>query len=114
MYGEKPLAASEALRLMAEEEKRALVIGCAPDTVLGAGFQTARRILDRGEIGEAVGASAFLMLPGHEKWHPNPDFYYQPGGGSLMDMGPYYLTALTQLLGPVASATGMARAPFST
>jgi predicted dehydrogenase len=114
VYSEKPLALSmeDARLLLKEAKKRALLIGCAPDTVLGAGIQSARRLIDRGEIGEIVGATACLMLPGHEKWHPNPDFYYQSGGGPLMDMGPYYLTALYHLLGPVSSVTGMARASF--
>ncbi len=114
VYSEKPLAFTmeDARRLMEESKKRALLVGCAPDTVLGAGIQSARRLIDRGETGEIVGATACLMLPGHELWHPNPDFYYQPGGGPLMDMGPYYLTALYHLLGPVASVTGMARASF--
>jgi predicted dehydrogenase len=114
VYSEKPLALTmeDARRLMEEAERRALLVGCAPDTVLGAGIQSARRLIDRGEIGEIVGATASLMLPGHELWHPNPDFYYQSGGGPLMDMGPYYLTALLSLLGPVASVTGMARASF--
>jgi predicted dehydrogenase len=116
VYSEKPLAASvpEGRRLLEEASRRALHVGCAPDTVLGAGIQTARQLIDRGEIGKTVGASAFLMLPGHEKWHPNPDFYYQSGGGPLMDMGPYYLTALMHLMGPVESVYGMARAPFPT
>ncbi len=80
VYSEKPLALTveDANRLTEEASKRGLWLGCAPDTVLGAGIQTARGLLDRGELG---GASAFLMLPGHELWHPNPDFYYQPGGG---------------------------------
>lgn len=114
VYSEKPLALTlqDARHLIEESEKRSLLIGCAPDTVLGAGIQTARLLIDRGETGEIAGATACLMLPGHELWHPNPDFYYQPGGGPLMDMGPYYLTALIHLLGPVSSVTGMARASF--
>jgi predicted dehydrogenase len=114
VYCEKPIALNlnDARRLASESKKRALLFGCAPDTVLGAGIQSARRLIDRGRIGEIVGATACLMLPGHEQWHPNPDFYYQPGGGPLMDMGPYYLTALLHLLGPVSSVTGMARASF--
>lgn len=116
VYSEKPLALTngEGRRLIAEAAGRSLLIGCAPDTVLGAGIQTARCLIDRGEIGDVVGAAAWVLMPGHERWHPNPDFYYQPGGGPLMDMGPYYLTALVQLLGPVASVAGMARASFQT
>jgi predicted dehydrogenase len=77
-------------------------IGCAPDTFLGGGHQSARRLLDDGAIGSPVGGTAFLLLPGHERWHPNPDFYYaRAGGGPMFDMGPYYLTDLVQLLGPI-------------
>ena len=116
VYTEKPLGATldEGRRIMAEAKKRGLTVGCAPDTVLGAGLQTARRLIDSGEIGQPLNASAFLMLPGHELWHPSPEFYYQPGGGPLMDMGPYYVTALVQLLGAAESVTGMARASFPT
>jgi predicted dehydrogenase len=73
-------------------------------------LQTCRQLLDDGAIGEPVAATAFLLSHGHERWHPNPDFYYQAGGGPLFDMGPYYLTALVALLGPVRRATGSARA----
>jgi predicted dehydrogenase len=99
-------------KIMAEAAKRGLTVGCAPDTVLGAGIQTSRRLIDGGEIGRPLNASAFMIVPGHELWHPSPEFYYQPGGGPLMDMGPYYVTALVQLLGSAESVTGMARASF--
>jgi predicted dehydrogenase len=89
-------------------------VGCAPDTVLGTGVQTARACLDAGEIGTPVAATAFMVTPGHERWHPAPEFYYQPGGGPLFDMGPYYLTALVTLLGPVRRVTGMAATPRAT
>ena len=69
-------------------------VGCAPDTVLGTGTQTAREAVDDGRLGTPVAATAFMITPGHEPWHPDPEFYYQPGGGPLLDMGPYYLTAL--------------------
>jgi len=69
-------------------------VGCAPDTVLGTGIQTARASLDAGEIGRPVRPPRFMTTPGHERWHPAPEFYYRPGGGPLLDMGPYYLTAL--------------------
>ncbi len=116
VYSEKPLGATleEGRKIVAEAQNQSLLVGCAPDTVLGAGIQTSRKLIDQGEIGEALNASAFLMLPGHELWHPSPEFYYQPGGGPLMDMGPYYLTALVQLLGAVESVSGMARAAFPT
>ena len=87
-------------------------LGAAPDTFLGGGLQTCRQLIDEGAIGEPVAATAFMLIPGHERWHPQPDFYYQPGGGPLFDMGPYYLTALVSLLGPVRRVTGSARATF--
>jgi predicted dehydrogenase len=110
VYGEKPLALSpaDAVGFMELATKRKLRIGSAPDTVLGTGIQTARQMLDAGEIGDAVGASCFWAAPGHELWHPAPEFYYQPGAGPLFDMGPYYLTALVTLLGPIVRVSGMA------
>ena len=115
VYNEKPLAlalaqAREMLRLA---EARKLSIGCAPDTVLGAGLQTCRALVDGGAIGQPVAATAFMANHGHESWHPHPDFYYQPGAGPMFDMGPYYLTALVNLLGPVERVSGMARASFA-
>src|SRR4029453_5203461 len=80
-------------------------------TVLGTGVQTARAALDSGEIGVAHAATAFMTVPGHERWHPDPEFYYQRGGGPLLDMGPYYLAALVQLLGPVRRVIGMSSRP---
>jgi len=111
VYNEKPLTIEleEARRLLAEAEARGLRVGCAPDTFLGAGLATSRRLLDEGAIGEPIGGCAFFVCPGHESWHPDPDFYYQRGGGPLLDMGPYYLTALVTLLGPVRRVTGSAR-----
>ncbi|GGE87781.1 Gfo/Idh/MocA family protein [Mycetocola zhadangensis] len=110
VYGEKPLAADtvQAATILAAAEKAGLTIGCAPDTVLGTGTQTARRAIDDGLIGTPISATATMMTPGHERWHPNPDFYYLPGGGPLLDMGPYYVSALITLLGPVASVIGAA------
>ncbi|MDR7385649.1 Gfo/Idh/MocA family protein [Promicromonospora iranensis] len=110
VYGEKPLAATleEARAVLAAGRAAGVRVGCAPDTVLGAGVQTARAAIDGGAIGEPVAATATMMTPGHERWHPNPDFYYQPGGGPLLDMGPYYVTTLVTLLGPVASVVGTA------
>ncbi|MBT2534104.1 Gfo/Idh/MocA family oxidoreductase [Arthrobacter sp. ISL-48] len=110
VYGEKPLAATTAEARTVLEAARAagVVVGCAPDTVLGTGVQTARKAIDDGLIGKPISASATMATPGHELWHPNPDFYYQPGGGPLLDMGPYYVSALVTLLGPVVSVTGAA------
>jgi predicted dehydrogenase len=110
VYGEKPLAVDRAeaeplLKLAAASDLR---IGCAPDTVLGTGTQTARALLDRGDIGVPTAATASFVTPGHELWHPAPEFYYQAGGGPLLDMGPYYVTSLVTLLGPVRRVTGRA------
>ncbi len=84
-------------------------MGSAPDTVLGTGLQTARRLLDDGAVGRPHAAAVAWSSPGHERWHPAPFFYYQPGGGPLLDMGPYYLTALVTLLGPVERVMGTSR-----
>jgi predicted dehydrogenase len=115
IYNEKPLAIEpdKAERLLADANERGLRVGCAPDTFLGAGITTARRLLDEGAIGQPIGGCAFFTCPGHEVWHPDPDFYYQRGGGPLLDMGPYYLTALVALLGPVGRVTGSARRSFA-
>ena len=110
VYGEKPLAADlKGAREVADRAAQAgVLLGCAPDTVLGTGLQTARAVLDAGTIGRPLSAVAMMATPGHERWHPNPDFYYRPGGGPLLDMGPYYLSALVQLLGPIRAVTGAA------
>jgi predicted dehydrogenase len=116
VYNEKPLAATreEAAQLVARAKERGVLVGSAPDTFLGAGMQTARKLIDQGAIGRPVAGTAMLMLSGHERWHPNPDFYYQPGGGPLFDMGPYYLAALMSLLGPVNRVAASAAATFDT
>ncbi|MFE9769319.1 Gfo/Idh/MocA family protein [Streptomyces sp. NPDC005808] len=113
VYGEKPLAANrkEAEAVLAAAREAGLRVGCAPDTVLGTGTQTARKAVDDGLIGRPVAATAFMTSAGHEKWHPDPEFYYQPGGGPLLDMGPYYLSALVHLLGPVVRVTGASSRP---
>lgn len=109
VYQEKPFAlgADEAAAMLEAAAAAGRRIGCAPDTVLGTGVQTARRLVDDGGIGAPVGATAFMLNPGHESWHPNPAFYYQPGGGPLLDMGVYYLTALVTLLGPITAVAAM-------
>jgi predicted dehydrogenase len=114
VYNEKPLAIAleDGKRLVETARARGLRLGAAPDTFLGGGLQTCRQLIDEGAIGEPVAATAFMLIPGHERWHPQPNFYYQPGGGPLFDMGPYYLTALVSLLGPVRRVTGSARATF--
>lgn len=114
VYSEKPLATQRAdgARLLKLAKRKGLRIGCAPDTFLGGGLQTCRKLLDEGAIGEPVAAVAFLTGRGMEMWHPNPDFFYQPGAGPMFDMGPYYLTALVSMLGPVRRLTGSARISF--
>ncbi|MGV2982129.1 Gfo/Idh/MocA family protein [Microbacterium sp. AGC85] len=108
VFAEKPLGlnVAEAAELLRAADAAGLRVGSAPDTVLGTGVQTARNLLDAGTIGAPVGASAHWSSPGHESWHPSPQFYYQPGGGPLFDMGPYYLTTLVTMFGPVVSVAG--------
>ena len=110
VYGEKPLAATlgDAQAVMEAAAKAGVGVGCAPDTVLGTGIQTARAAVQAGEIGRPLFATAVMITPGHERWHPHPDFYYTAGGGPLLDMGPYYLASLVHLLGPVRAVTGAA------
>ena len=112
VYSEKPLAVTmrEGRAVLDEASVRGVRVGAAPDTFLGAGVQTCRALVDAGAIGRPVAGTAFMTTPGHERWHPAPEFYYQPGGGPLFDMGPYYLTALVVLLGPVRRVSGSAGA----
>lgn len=114
VYNEKPLAIerSEGQALLALAEQNGLRIGCAPDTFLGAGLQTCRRLIDDGAIGRPVAASAFMLGHGPEGWHPDPEFFYKHGAGPLFDMGPYYLTALIALLGPISRVTSSAQISF--
>jgi predicted dehydrogenase len=111
VYNEKPLAIGRAdgQRLLALAAAKGLRVGCAPDTFLGGGIQTCRKLIDDGAIGQPVAAVAFMVNHGPEHWHPDPDFYYQVGAGPMFDMGPYYLTALVNLIGPVRRVTGSAR-----
>ena len=108
VYTEKPLCSSlvAAERVATAGRDAGVALGVAPDTVLGTGVQTARSVLDAGTLGRPVFATATMATAGHELWHPAPDFYYAPGGGPLLDMGPYYLSALVTLLGPVAAVYG--------
>ena len=114
VYSEKPLAATmaEGRELAALAAEKGLALGGAPDTFLGAGLQTCRKLIEDGYIGRPVGAAAFMLCHGHESWLPDPAFYYKRGGGPMMDMGPYYLTALTALLGSVTEVTSTARKSF--
>ncbi len=114
VYEEKPLAVrrSDGKELLETAAARSLRVGCAPDTFMGGGIQTCRKLIDDGVIGEPVAATAFMLCHGHESWHPDPAFYYDLGGGPMLDMGPYYLTALVALLGPIRRVTGSARITF--
>lgn len=114
VYVEKPFAATiEAGQQVLDLAKQnGLLLGSAPDTVLGAGIQTCRKLIDDGWIGEPLSATAFMMCGGHESWHPDPEFYYQVGGGPLFDMGPYYLSSLVQLLGPIQTVSSMAKMTY--
>lgn len=111
VYCEKPLATNrqDGMRILEAAKASGLTVASAPDTVLGAGIQTCLRLLQKGELGEPMAAAGFVLSRGPENWHPNPAFFYQPGGGPLFDMGPYYLTTLVCLLGPVRQVTGMAK-----
>lgn len=115
IYTEKPLTIdlSEGQELLQLAKANDTFVGCAPDTFLGAGLQTCRKLIDDGAIGEPVAATAFMLGHGPEGWHPDPNFFYQYGAGPLFDMGPYYLTALVSLLGPIRRVTGSARASFA-
>jgi len=114
VYNEKPLTLSreQGADLLALANKKGLRVGCAPDTFLGASIQTCRKLIDDGWIGEPVAANAFMGGRGPESWHPDPEFYYKTGGGPMFDMGPYYLTALVNLIGPVARVCAMTRTTF--
>jgi predicted dehydrogenase len=109
-YCEKPLGIDreEGRKVLELAAAKKLRVGCAPDTFMGAGIQTARKLIDDGAIGRPLAFTAYCMGPGHENWHPSPEFYYEVGGGPMFDMGPYYLTALLNLFGPVKRLNGMA------
>jgi predicted dehydrogenase len=113
VYSEKPLAldAATATELVAEAERRGLLLGCAPDIFLGGAFQAARALIDDGAIGEPVAVSAAMLVGGPDVWHPSPEQFFQDGAGPLLDMGPYYLTAIVALLGPVRAVAGFASTP---
>jgi predicted dehydrogenase len=114
VYTEKPLAGTfaEGKELMALARARGLRVGCAPDTFLGGRLQTCRDIIDSGRIGAVTGASAFVVSHGPEWHHPSPGFLYQPGAGPVLDVGPYYVTALTALLGPARRCCAMGKRTF--
>jgi predicted dehydrogenase len=115
VHAEKPLAVNreDGRRIMAAAKAKKLRVGSAPDTFLGGGIQTCRKLIDDGWIGKPVAATAFMMCHGHESWHPDPEFYYEVGGGPMFDMGPYYLTAMIALMGPVRRVTGATAVSFA-
>ncbi len=114
VYSEKPLATTRAdgQRLIDAAKKSGKLLGCAPDTFLGGGIQTCRKLIDDGWIGKPFSATAFMVNHGMEMWHPNPDFFFQAGAGPLFDVGVYYVTALVNLLGPVAKVSALASTTF--
>jgi predicted dehydrogenase len=111
VYSEKPLATSlqDGVGLMEEAEAKGLRVGCAPDTILGAGLQTAKALIDEGRVGPIITGLAAVMSKGMEHWHPNPAPFYQEGAGPVLDLGPYYISALTALLGPVSELRAVGR-----
>jgi predicted dehydrogenase len=114
VFSEKPLAIDADLgrTVVAEAESRNLMVGCAPDTFLGAGGRLTRKLLDDGVVGRILSGTAFLMSHGMEHWHPDPEFFFKKGGGPVLDVGPYYITALVNLLGPVARVTSITSTGF--
>ena len=109
VYSEKPLVLTleqgEELRRIAKE--KGLAVGCAPDTFLGGAHQLARKFIDDGGIGRVTSGACYVMSPGMEMWHPNPDFFFLPGGGPILDLGPYYIANLINLIGPVKRVGAM-------
>ncbi|MBN2309325.1 MAG: Gfo/Idh/MocA family oxidoreductase, partial [Candidatus Hydrogenedentes bacterium] len=114
VHTEKPLAVTreDGLKMLELARQKGLRVGGAPDTFMGGGLQTCRKLIDDGWIGRPVSATAFMQCHGHENWHPDPTFYYQPGGGPMFDMGPYHLTALIALLGPIRRVCGSTGTAF--
>jgi predicted dehydrogenase len=110
VYTEKPLGleVAEATELLREAERRGLRIGCAPDIFLGGAYQAAGELIDDGAIGEPLAVSATMLLEGADAWHPSPEQFFQDGAGPLLDMGPYYISAIVALLGPVRRVAGFA------
>ncbi|MFW6598669.1 Gfo/Idh/MocA family protein [Propionibacteriaceae bacterium Y2011] len=114
LWNEKPLTPDResAARLLAAAEAAGVRVGSAPDTMLGRGWQGVRRAVERGDIGTPLTAQVLFQSPGPNMWHPNPDFLFQSGGGPLLDIGPYYLTALSQVLGPVSGVVSVGSKAF--
>ncbi len=114
VYNEKPLAIEleEGRELVDAAKEMGVLIGGAPDTFLGGGIQTCRKLIDDGWIGEPIAVNSFFTNHGHESWHPDPEFFYKKGGGPMFDMGPYYLTALVNLMGPIRQVKASTRVTF--
>jgi predicted dehydrogenase len=114
VFSEKPLAVDfdQGRKLVDEAEAHGLLLGCAPDTFLGAGGRLARKLVDEGAVGHILSGTAFLMSHGMEHWHPDPEFFFKPGGGPILDMAPYYLSALINLMGPVRHVVSMSSIGF--
>jgi len=113
-HTEKPFAVTRAdgKKVLKAALGKSVLVGGAPDTFMGGGIQTCIKLIADGAIGRPIGAAAFMLCHGHESWHPDPEFYYQKGGGPMFDMGPYYLTALVALLGPIKRVTGSTAITF--
>ena len=113
VYSEKPfvLSVKEGLDLQKRAGKKGLRVGSAPDTFLGGAHQLARAIVDSGKVGWITSGTAYVMSHGMEHWHPNPDFFFQPGAGPVLDVGPYYVADLIQLIGPVGRVAALASIP---
>jgi len=114
VHNEKPLVITrtEGRQLLQLAAKKNVRVGCAPDTFMGGGSQTCRKLIEDGAIGKPIAATAFMTCHGHESWHPDPEFYYKLGGGPMFDMGPYYLTAMVALMGPARRVTGSTQTTF--
>jgi predicted dehydrogenase len=114
VFSEKPLAVDfeQGRKLLDEAEARGKLLGCAPDTFLGGGGRLARKLVDDGAVGRILSGTAFLMSHGMEHWHPDPEFFFKPGGGPIFDMAPYYLNAIINLMGPVARVFAMSSVGF--
>jgi predicted dehydrogenase len=112
VYSEKPfvLSVAEGQALSAIAQARGLRVGSAPDTFLGGAHQLARHLIDAGAVGQVTSGTCFVQSAGMESWHPNPDFFFQAGGGPILDLGPYYISNLVQLLGPVKRVCAMSSA----
>jgi len=113
VYSEKPfvLAIKDGLDLKKRAARNRLRIGSAPDTFLGGAHQLGRDLIDTGKLGKITGGACFVMSHGMEHWHPNPDFFFQPGAGPILDVGPYYITNLIQLIGPVKRVVSLTATP---